>query len=323
MIKRDYLLKRIATTVVTLFFVLTINFLLFRLLPGDPIKVLFHDPRTTAAVQERLRIQFGLDKPVWEQYVIYVIQTLNGNLGFSFAYQRPVAEILFPRVLNTLILVIPMIVVAILLGIGLGVISAWRRKTKFDFSITATSLAFWSMPTFWLAIVMMLVFAVYFRAFPTSGMSTLGAVYTNPIDSTADLLYHLFLPLITMSLLWVGQFSLIIRNSMIDVLTEDYMLTAKAKGLRTWMIMKDYALRNSMLPMITLIGLNVGSVIAGDIQVESVFAWPGIGLLIFDSIAKRDYPLLQGAFLLSAAAMVIASLLADIFYAYVDPRIKY
>lgn len=306
----------------SLFFVLCINFFIFRMLPGDPVRIMFRDPRVTPEMRQTLTEEFGLNKPLPEQFFIYITQTLRGNLGTSFRYRAPVMQIVIPLFMNTLLLVIPMMVLTTLIGVMIGVLSAWRHGTKIDLSLSVFSLVTWAMPTFWLALVMIVYFSLYLGLFPTSGMVTVGAVYSSPWDSIVDYLKHLFLPLVTMSVLWLGQFAIIMRNSMVDVLTEDYMLTAKAKGLSTFRILWSHAIRNSILPVVTLTALNIGYVVSGDIQIETVFSWPGIGRLVFDAISHRDYPILQGCCIIFSVVMILANFFADITYSYLDPRVK-
>lgn len=323
MITKEYLVKRLLISIATLAFVIILTFFLFRVMPGDPISILFHDPRVTPESKERMRIEFGLDKSLFDQFISFIIQLFRGNLGYSFAYQQPVSDVVMQALINTLIFAIPFVVLSTIAGVLVGIASSWWYKKKVDVLATSVSVLFWSMPVYWEGIVMILLFAVYIPIFPTSGMHSYGGNQTNIFGSLFDLLYHLALPLIAMVLGFMGQFALIMRSSMVDVLTEDYMLTANAKGLSTRQIIFKHALRNSLLPTITLLSMNLGFIVAGQIQIETVFAWPGIGRLIYSSITTRDYPVLQGTFLLTAVSVILLSLIADVIYTYLDPRIKY
>jgi peptide/nickel transport system permease protein len=215
----------------------------------------------------------------------------------------------------------PAQVLSILVGTLLGLLAAWRRGTALDVGALTFSLFMWSLPTFFLAILLLFAGANWFDL-PIGGGSTIGAEYTGFWDELLDRGRHLLMPTLAFTLVLLGEYMLIMRSSVIDVFSEDYILTAKAKGLTTFRIIRDHALRNAMLPMVTLIAINLGFTVSGAIQVESVFSWPGLGALTVDAISKRDYPVLQGAFLLLAVCVVIANLLAEIIYGWLDPRVS-
>jgi peptide/nickel transport system permease protein len=221
---------------------------------------------------------------------------------------------------NTLILVVPAQVLSILFGVLLGLVAAWRRGKATDLASLAFSLFMWSLPTFFLAIILLFVGARYFDL-PIGGKSTIGADYANIFEQAADLVAHLILPTLTLTLVLLGEYMLIMRSSVLDVFSEDYILTAKAKGLSTSRIIRGHALKNAMLPMVTLIAINLAFTVSGAIQVEEVFSWPGLGHLTVEAVSERDYPVLQGAFLLLAVAVVFANLVADLIYGWLDPRI--
>jgi peptide/nickel transport system permease protein len=272
---------------------------------------------TQAATRE-----FGLDKPLYMQYLIYVLNTLEGNLGTSFSYRVPVAGMVLDRLWNSVVLMGSSAIIAILIGSSMGVLAAWKRGSKKDKFLMNFSLGLNCMPMFWIGMLMIVVFAVEFHIFPTSGMYTYATNFTNPFDYLLNMLWHIALPLITATLVWLGTFCIIMRSSMVDVLTEDYMLTAKAKGLSNREMLKDHAIKNALLPLVTVIAVNLGMVVGGGVQTETVFAWPGIGRLMYDALSSRDYPVLQGAFLVLAIGVIVANFIADILYSYLDPRVR-
>jgi peptide/nickel transport system permease protein len=326
-----YLASKIGWAVVTLFVVVTFNFFLFRILPGDPSRSLIRDPRVNPEAREALVRRFGLDKPVFlnfdsgnpfdSQYFAYLGALARGDLGQSFAKRdQAVADMLGQALGNTILLILPAQILAILVGIALGLLAAWRRGTSIDVSALMFSLFMWSLPTFFLSILLLFAGAQWFDL-PTAGRATIGAVYDSWWDTVYDLGRHLLLPTISFTLVLLGEYMLIMRSSVIDVLSEDYILTAKAKGLTTWRIIRDHAMKNAMLPMVTLIALNLGFTVSGAIQVESVFSYPGLGFRTVEAVSNRDFPVLQGAFLLLAVCVVIANLAAELVYGWIDPRV--
>jgi peptide/nickel transport system permease protein len=311
--------------------VLTFNFFLFRVLPGDPAKSGMHDPRLSPQAVAALQERFGLNRPLFlaldggdpfdSQYFAYVGGLTRGDLGLSYAFRdRPVADLLGDALVNTLWLVMPAQVLAIVAGTLLGVIAAWRRRTAIDTAALLFSLLTWALPTFFLGIVLLFFGSAWF-GLPIAGKSTVGAEFDSLFDELLDAGRHLLLPTLTLSLVLLGEYMLIMRSSVLDVFGEDYILTAKAKGLSTYRIIRDHALRNAMLPLVTLIALTLGFTVAGAIQVETVFSWPGLGELTVRAVSQRDYPVLQGAFLLLAVSVVVANLIADLVYSWLDPRV--
>ncbi len=321
-------------------FVFGLNFVLFRALPGDPVRAGLRDPRLTPEVQEALRQRFGLDHPlingvrslhpwVWgdfwvnpldTQLAAYLLNVCRGDLGVSYHTGRPVRDMLAEDLVHTVVLLAAGQVLALVLGVALGIVAAWKADTALDPIALVGSLVAWSLPTFWLGIVL-LFWGSYQFGLPVAGMSTPGASVWGPGQRLADLARHLLLPTLTYSIVFLGEYVLIMRSTMLEVLAEDYILTAKAKGLSTFQILKDHALRNAMLPMTTLVAMNLGFTVTGAIQIEAVFSWPGLGGAIYEAVARRDYPLLQGAFLLVAVSVIGANLLADLVYRWLDPRV--
>jgi peptide/nickel transport system permease protein len=326
-----FLLRRAGWAAVTILVVITFNFLLFRVLPGDPAKAGARDPRLSPEAVAALRERFGLDRPVFvaldggnpfdSQYFAYVGALAQGDLGVSYQYRdAPVTSLLARALVNTLWLVLPAQVLAIVLGTLLGLVAAWRRRTAIDTGALAFSLVTWSLPTFFLGIVLLYFGSAWF-GLPTGGRGTIGAEFPGLLEELIDAGRHLLLPTLTLSLVLLGEYMLIMRSSVLDVFGEDYILTAKAKGLSTYRIIRDHALRNAMLPLVTLIALTLGFTVAGAIQVEAVFSWPGVGELTVEAVGQRDYPVLQGAFLLLAVSVVVANLIADLVYSWLDPRV--
>jgi peptide/nickel transport system permease protein len=326
-----YLLRKVGWAILTVFVVITFNFLLFRVLPGDPAKSGLRDPRLSPAAVQALRERFGVDKdlfldldgenPFDTQYVAYLRALSAGDLGTSYAFRdQQVSALLSQALVNTLWLVIPSQFFSIVIGSALGLIAAWRRGRPLDVASLTFSLFMWSLPTFFLAILL-LVFGANYLDLPTAGKQTIGVTYDSWWEELVDILRHLAMPTLAFTLVLLGEYMLIMRSSVLDVFSEDYILTAKAKGLTTFQIIKDHALRNAMLPMVTLIAINLAFTVSGAIQVEEVFSWPGLGNLTVEAISERDYPVLQGAFLLIAVAVVIANLVADLIYGWLDPRV--
>jgi peptide/nickel transport system permease protein len=336
-----YMSRKIGWALVTIAFVITLNFFIFRVLPGDPARAGLRDPRLTQEAVEAIRVRFGLDKPVINcfqslnplelgdclinpldtQFFIYVGNLLQGELGISYHSNRPVADQLGELLGNTILLIGLGQILAIVLGVLLGVVAAWKSRTALDYGALLFSLTAWSLPTFWLGIILLFLGSSRF-GLPIGGRLTPGLVYDSSIERWLDLGNHLILPTLTFTIVFIGEYMLIMRSTLLDVLSEDYILTAKAKGLSTFQVLKDHALRNATLPMVTIIALNLGFTVSGAIQIETVFSWPGLGGAIFTAVGRRDYPMLQGAFLLLAVSVIFANLAADLLYSYLDPRVE-
>ena len=335
-----YLLKKLGWAAFTILFVIILNFFIFRVLPGDPVKAGIHDPRATKEVQAALRIRYGLDKPVINcfqslnpikfgdcgvdpretQFVIYLGNLARGDLGTSYRTGRPVSDILVERLWNTVLLIGAGQILSIFAGMVFGIFAAWKARTSIDYGALITGLVAWSLPTFWLGII--LLFWGSNHGFPIGGSTTPGTSSHPFLYRVGDIAKHMILPTLTYTIVYMGEYLLVMRSSLLDVLAEDYILTAKAKGLSTFQILKDHALKNAMLPIVTIIAINLGFTVAGAIQIESVFSWPGLGGVVFESVGRRDFPILQGVFLLIAISVVLANLIADLTYAYLDPRVQ-
>ena len=334
------ILRKAAWSVFTIFFVIILNFFLFRVLPGDPARAGIRDPRLNKDAIEALRVRFGLDKPVINcfetlnpikvgscavnpmetQFFIYIKNLLQGELGYSYHTNRPVVDVLGERLWNTILLIGAGQILAIIFGVAFGIFAAWRARTSIDYTAVGASLVAWSLPTFWLAIL--LLFWGSTIGLPVAGKATPGMSSYPLLQQWGDIAKHMLLPTLTYTIVYMGEYTLIMRSSLLDVLSEDYILTAKAKGLNTVQILRDHALKNAMLPLVTVIAINLGFTVAGVIQIESVFSWPGLGSAIYEAVVRRDFPMLQGAFLLIAVTVILANLLADLTYTYLDPRVR-
>ena len=317
-----YLLKKLYQSFITIILVLIINFFLFRVMPGNPMSMIMRNPNASEEAIAKIKQLFGIDQPLYVQLWIYFKQLFQGDLGLSFMYKQPVTHVIAEKLIPTLLLVGISTLIAIVAGVLIGILAASRQGKKIDVISLAFSLITYSMPTFWLGIMLIILFSSTWNLFPTSGMVTAGQVFASSFDRAVDISKHLVLPVLTLSLVLIGQFVLIMRNSLLEVLTEDYITTAKAKGFSEKLIMKRHALPNAMLPMVTIIAINLGFMIAGAIQIETVFSWPGLGRLMYEALNNRDYPLLQGIFLIVSVCVVLANLCADIIYGYLDPRIN-
>ncbi len=320
-----YILSRLATAIFTIALIVLLNFVLFRAMPGSPERVLLgRIPNVTPEIIEKTKIRWGLDKPLFpDQFVAYVSSTLRGDLGFSYASRgRPVTEVLAQRLPPTLLLFGLGEIVAIVVGLSLGAYSGWKRGSAVDYVGNGISLILYSMPYFLLGMGLLLIFATALGWFPTYGMLTPGMTYDSPVALLQDLGSHLVLPLATVALGLIGQYAILMRSSVVETLSEDYVTTARAMGLRDSRVLRHHALPNAMLPTVTLVAINLGYVVAGAITVEVVFNWPGLGTLTVDALAARDYPVLQGVFLLLSVAVVFANFGADLLYGVLDPRVR-
>jgi peptide/nickel transport system permease protein len=331
----DFIIRKLGFSGLTLIAVLIFNFFLFRIIPGDPIQMIV-SPRMRPETRERLRHEYGLDKPIWfnieearasgsvtavfdSQFFYYVRNLTKGELGESFRQRRPVADLIGSRLGPTVLLIVTGEVVGIVFGSALGIIAAWKKKSAIDTGAMIVSLTTWALPAFWLGIILLIMARGHL---PMGGIMTPGVIYSSNWEKIQDIGRHLILPATTLSLLLFGGYMLIVRNTTLEVLAEDYVLTAKAKGLSSLRILKDHTLKNASLPLVTIIAMDLGMALGGAIQIETIFSWPGIGRLMFDSVGQRDYPVLQGVFLILAVAVIGANFLADLTYVILDPRVK-
>ena len=317
----SFAISKLIAAVITILAITCVNFVIFRMAPGDPIRMMFRDPRVSAEQMQKVREKFGLDKPLSGQFVAYVKELSKGDLGISFWQKRPVLEVIADRVPQTLILVITSLVIAVALGTLFGAMAGWRAGTRFDSIVMSVSLALYSIPTFAMGLLILLVFSFLLAVFPLGGISTPASGFSG-IRQLLDILWHMVLPAISIVFWYIGEYVLLTRSSMIDVLGKAYITTARAKGLKEGVVRRGHALRNALLPVVTMTGVNFAFAIGGVIEAETVFSWPGVGRLVYDAVMKRDYPLLQGIFLVFAVSVVLFNLIVDLIYGYIDPRIK-
>jgi len=276
----------------------------------------------TADQVEGIRKELGLDKSIFAQMISYVTNVAQGNIGQSLFYNESVSQLILERFPNILILVLPALFIAVVLGTLLGVLSAYRPRGIFNFGVTLFSLVGFAAPVFWSGMVLLIVFAYWFPIFPASGMYNIGEHPTG-LDAILQVAHHLVLPVISLSMVYLAQYSRQARATMLDVLGSDYVRTARAKGLREMAVVYKHALKNAIIPVLTVIGLQMGILLGGAILTETIFGWPGIGRYIYDAIGFRDYPVIQSGILVVAFIFVMINLLVDILYSVVDPRIKY
>jgi peptide/nickel transport system permease protein len=319
-----YLGRKLAQAFMTIIAIVVLNFLLFRLMPGSPERVLFRNPNLSPEVVAAARVRWGLDKPlIPDQLVAYVESTATGDLGYSFKFRgQAVTDVIADRVGPTLLLVGLGEIVSIVVGLGLGAYAGWRRGGPVDRVGNGVSLILYSMPYFVIGMPLIIIFAAGLHWFPTSGMQSVGGGDKPFLEAMVDLGSHLALPLATVSLGLIGGYSILMRSSIIETRSEDYITTARAKGLSDGRVLRSHAFPNALLPMVTLIAINLGYVIAGAITAEVVFSWPGLGTLTVSALQSRDYPILQGIFLLLAVSVVLGNLIADLVYGFLDPRVR-
>jgi len=319
-----FLARRVAQALLTIGFIVIVNFVLFRAMPGSPERILARNPNVSPAAIQQTRERWGIDKSlIPDQLVAYLVATAQGDLGFSFSSRgRPVTEVIAGRLGPTLLLFGLGEVIAIVVGLGLGAYTGWRRGGPVDLVGNGVSLVLYSMPYFLLGMILLLVFASTLHWLPTFGMTTLGRTYDSALAYLGDLAAHLVLPVATVALGLIGQYSILMRSSIIETLNDEYITTARAKGIPSGRILRAHALPNALLPAVSLIAINLGYVVAGAITVEVVFNWPGLGTLTIEALSARDYPVLQGVFLALSISVVLANLFADLIYGRLDPRVR-
>ena len=315
-----YLLVKAGGSAVSLLMVVVLGFFAFRVLPGDPTATMTRGRVVSKDQIEFYQDKFGIDQPIWTQFWKYLVSLVQGDLGESFVYQRPVAELIGQHVGPTLLLMSVSMLVTVSLGIWVGQRAAWKRGGWFDRSATWTSLFFWSMPTFWFGLLLLLIFSGT-GLFPSSGMTTVGADYTG-FAHVLDVAHHLVLPVLALSIAAYAQYVLIMRSSLLEEFNADYLVTARAKGLPEDQVRRKHALPNALLPTVTMIFLQLAGLISGAVTIETVFSWPGLGFLTFRAIQGPDFPVLQGTFVVFSSIVIIMNFFADILYRVIDPRVR-
>lgn len=313
--------RKLLAALATLGFVVCFNFFLFRVVNPDPVAKLFRGRNLTLEQREELRREFGLDGSLLEQFVRYLEQTVQLNFGRSYITNEPVLTEIAARVWPTVALVGVSTLLAAALGVVIGVVAAWKRRTKADYGWTGFSMATYSMPDFWLGMLLLVTLAVSLGWFPVGGLTDPSSDATG-VGKLLDQLHHMFLPAVTLTLAYIGEYALVMRSSLLDTMREDYLTLARAKGLRDVVVRNRHAVPNALLPIVTLIALSFGFVLSGAIAVETIFSWPGLGLLTYEALRGPDLPLLQGLFLVFSAAVIFMNLVADLLYSFLDPRVR-
>ncbi len=322
-----YVLKRSLSSIPLLFGLLTITFFLIRLAPGDPT-ALFLDPSIDPEVARDLRRNLGLDDPLWMQYGKWLgvlppfSGVLQGDLGISFSRQQPVIDVLREAAGNTLILTGASLAVDLLVGVWLGIWSALRRGTWIDKTISVTGLFFYSMPNFWMGLMLILIFSLWLGWLPASQMHSIGAERLPPMEYAGDFLSHMILPVMVLGIGGAASTVRYMRSSMLDVLHQEYIRTARAKGLSERAVIYRHAFRNALLPILTIVGLSFPFLMSGAVITEVVFAWPGMGRVTVDAIFARDYPVIIGTTLVAGGFVILGNLLSDVLYSLADPRVR-
>ena len=318
---RRYLLLRLVWAGPIVLSILTINFLVIHLVPGDPVQALVGDFPTPPGYVEAVRHEFGLDQSLGTQLWRYLANLAQGDLGFSFANRQPVLTVIAARSRLTLLLMLPALAAAAIIGVVLAVFAARRPGGALDGSLTALSLFGYSVPIFWLGQILIVVFAVWLQWLPAQGMTSLRESPTG-VAAVLDVAWHLVLPAFSVTIYYVAVVARVARAAMLDALQQDFVLTARSKGLSSKRVLWRHVLPNALIPVVTVVGYNFGASLTGAIFVESVFAWPGLGNLFMTSIANRDYPVLQGIFLVTSLSVVLANLMTDLLYGVIDPRVR-
>ncbi len=320
---QEYIIRRIFYTLLTLFGVATILFFIFRIMPGDPTAQVI-SPALDEVAQARLKQAYGLDRPILMQYALYLKNMATLQWGRSFTSSRKVFDIMTYRFWNTIFLMGAGMCLVLVIGTGLGMVMAWRRQGPLDIGATVVALIFQSAPPFVSGLLLLMVLSYRLNLFPTGGMHTPGVTVGGglAIFLSADFLHHLVLPTITVALYYLATPMLIMRDSMLEVMGSDFIELAKAKGLAPHVVMIKHAARNALLSVVTVSSLMVGFAIGGQVLVESVFSWPGMGQLMVEAASSHDYPVAQATFVVLAALVIFLNLVADISYCYLDPRIK-
>ena len=317
------LLRRLAWAAGLLVAVLAINFMLIHAAPGDPASVIAGEMGGgDAQVIASIKRAYGLDQPLPVQFATYIGKSLQGDLGQSYTYNRPVSGLILDRIGPTILLVLTALVVAIVAGTLLGVFASRRPDSFASGAVTVLSLVGYAMPVFWTGILLVILFGKVWPIMPIAGMRDLRQFGVGGWSAVVDVLHHLVLPALTLTIIYLAQYSRLARASMLEILGSDYIRTARAKGLSEWVVTFKHALRNALMPVVTIAGLQFGNLISGAVLVETVFSWPGLGTLALEAILGRDYPTLLGVLAFSSMLVILANLLTDLSYRWIDPRLR-
>lgn len=317
------ILRRLALAVGLVLAVLAVNFTLIHAAPGDPAMVIAGEMGgADEATMASIRKTYGLDRPLPEQFFTYLGKSVRGDLGTSYTYNRPVSELIVDRLGPTVLLVLTALLSAIVIGTGLGVLASRRPDSFGSGVVTVFSLVGYAMPVFWTGILLVILFGKVWPVMPIAGMRDVRSFGAGPWEMALDIAHHLVLPAATLAIVYLAQYSRLARASMLEVLGSDYIRTARAKGLSDAVVTFKHALRNALMPIVTIAGLQFGNLISGAVLVETVFSWPGLGTLALDAILGRDYPRLLGVLTFSAMLVIVANLITDLSYRWIDPRLR-
>ncbi len=319
---KRYIGKRALSGILVVILSVCFNFTLIRLAPGDPVRIIAGLDNPNEQQIQVLREKYGLDKSIPEQFVMFLKQVSQGDLGYSYVSDRPVVDMIVEKVGPTLTLTLTAVLLSVTLGTLIGIYAARKNGSWFDKLVCNLSYFFDATPGFWLGLMMIIVFASYLKLLPTSGMVSLKNNYTG-LKYIQDVARHLVLPISTMVLTQTPYYFRIARSSVLQAMSEDYIITFRATGMKESRIFNKYVLRNAILPTVTVLGMSLGFLLSGSVLIETVFAWPGMGRMMFTAIGKRDYPLLTGIYLVTSVMICIAMILVDILYGLIDPRIRY
>jgi peptide/nickel transport system permease protein len=316
-----FVIGKVLGALSTLVFVVVVNFFLFRVVNDDPIESMFRGRNLSTLQKDRLREQFHLDGSKFEQFVAYVRELLHGNLGVSLQSKRLVTTEIREAIWPTVLLVGVATTLAMVIGVIVGIHAGWRRRSTFDVTSTTVSMFTYAVPDFWLGMLFLAFFSVRLGLFPTGGLEDAGSTATG-LAKLLDQAHHMALPALVLAIAYVGEYVIVMRSSLLDTVSEDYLQLARAKGMRDADVRQKHAVPNALLPVVSLSALNFGFVLSGAIAVESIFSWPGLGQATLEAIRGPDFPMLQGLFLLFSAALILANLVVDLLYGVLDPRVQ-
>jgi peptide/nickel transport system permease protein len=321
--QRLYILRRFVFMVITFFLLMTLVFFMFRFIPGDPL-IVYLDTEMDLEAQKRIMAKFGLDRPLHEQYFLFVRNTITGDLGTSFHYSKPVIELIGERLWNTIVLMGTGILLSYIIGVVLGALAAWKRGSPFEKISIVVVLALRSAPIFWLGIILMMIFSMRLNLLPLGGIRQMGINLSSQFQKffSLDFLHHLILPAITLAIYYMGSPFLIMRSAMLEVMNEEFIEMVKAKGLKSRQVIFRHAMRNSTLPVITLFTVLVSFIMGGQVMLETIFRWPGIGMEMVQAISRKDYPMAQALFMMMGVIILIMNFIVDFLYGYLDPRVR-
>lgn len=313
-----YVARRLAQAVPLLVAISMISFGILKAVPGGPLAAYEGDPNFTEEDARRLEAAFGLDQPIHLQYLNWVVRFVQGDWGYSFSSHQPVLGLILERLPNTLYLTTAVYLTVVLIAIPIGVLTATRQYSWFDHIVTGSTFTFLSMPTFWLGLLLIIFFGLQLRWFPLGGIATIGTDF-----DLRDRLHHLVLPVITLALVQIGSYTRFLRASMLEVITQEFIRTARSKGLLERVVVLRHGLKNAAIPLVTVAALDLPELFTGALVTEQIFGWPGMGRLFWDAATRADYPVLMGVLTVAAGLIVVANLVADVLYGYLDPRIRY